>query len=175
MKSKELIRRLQDVDPSGEVECCVGNEDIYFLDYMPAYYDGRLQFLIHDPEKIDKSWSITGAEIRSRGYKIEIKSMGIYDILWDDIDLKVTYDSESSRNQYEKVVASWREDIRKEHQELNEWSRYTGNLPERACRFCAEQATWGLRSKPAEKQTFYSKWHRIKCIFRELRKVITSG
>jgi len=31
MKVKELIRRLQEADPSGEIEACVDNIDIHFV------------------------------------------------------------------------------------------------------------------------------------------------
>ena len=36
MKSKELIQLLQEEDPTGEVEVCVNNVDIYFLSTEPA-------------------------------------------------------------------------------------------------------------------------------------------
>lgn len=26
-------------DPSGEAECCIGNNDIHYVDICPAYYD----------------------------------------------------------------------------------------------------------------------------------------
>lgn len=32
MKSSELIKQLQELDPEGVIEVCVNNVDIYFLD-----------------------------------------------------------------------------------------------------------------------------------------------
>jgi hypothetical protein len=32
MKTKEVIRQLQKQDPSGELEVCVNNEDIFFIE-----------------------------------------------------------------------------------------------------------------------------------------------
>ncbi len=48
MKTKELIRQLQREDPSGELECCVDNSDIFFVEHLPAYYDGCLEVLVRD-------------------------------------------------------------------------------------------------------------------------------
>ena len=31
MKIKDLIAALQEADPSGEIECCVGNVDIWYV------------------------------------------------------------------------------------------------------------------------------------------------
>ena len=51
MKSKELIRLLQEEDPSGEVEVCVQNFDILGIHTEPAYWDGSLQVLMRDASK----------------------------------------------------------------------------------------------------------------------------
>lgn len=42
MKTKELIKRLQEIDPKGEFEVCIENADIELIDVLPAYYDGRI-------------------------------------------------------------------------------------------------------------------------------------
>ena len=49
MKTSELIRLLQEADPSGEVECCIDNHDIYSVELWPAFYDGALEILVRDP------------------------------------------------------------------------------------------------------------------------------
>jgi len=46
VKTKDLIAQLQREDPSGELECCVGNEDIYLVERLPSYYDGDLKFAL---------------------------------------------------------------------------------------------------------------------------------
>ena len=40
MKTADLIRRLQEADPTGELECVAGGEDVYFVQRLPMYYDG---------------------------------------------------------------------------------------------------------------------------------------
>ena len=51
MKTKELIKELQELDPTGETEVVCGCGDIYFVEELPAYYDGRLGVLIKDESK----------------------------------------------------------------------------------------------------------------------------
>ena len=41
MKTKELIKHLQDADPTGELDVTVGKNPIIYVDVEPYYYDGR--------------------------------------------------------------------------------------------------------------------------------------
>ena len=47
MKTKELIKQLQELDPTGECQV-FGDGDIYCLEKVPWYYDGRPGILIRD-------------------------------------------------------------------------------------------------------------------------------
>lgn len=59
MKTKELIERLQTLDPTGE--CQVYSEgDIYNVVKLPWYYDGRPGILIKDPESDKDEFNILG-------------------------------------------------------------------------------------------------------------------
>jgi hypothetical protein len=89
MKTKELIKQLLDADPSGEREVCVGNVDIFFVEKMPAFYDGRLQVLQRDENL--KGYNIVGAKLVSSGLKINIHTMSIFDALWDNPNLPIDY------------------------------------------------------------------------------------
>ena len=89
MKTKEVIRQLQEADPTGEAEVCVGNVDILFIDKSPAYYDGKLQVLERDENQ--KGYNIVGAKLLSNGIKIVINPMSIYDALWEDPELPIDY------------------------------------------------------------------------------------
>ena len=80
MKTKKLIELLQKEDPSGELEVCVGNEDIFSLETMPAYWDGVLEIL-------DRDWSceyynVIGATYTSSGKKLNIRTLGIGDAIF---------------------------------------------------------------------------------------------
>lgn len=113
MKTKELIRQLQEIDPTGEIECCVDNADIFFLERIPAYYDGCLEVLQRD--EACKYYNIIGAEIRSGGDKVKIRTLSIEDALWNDPDLPIKFSEYSERHS-----AKWVEKVRQEVREFNE-------------------------------------------------------
>ena len=111
MKTKDLIAALQAADPSGEIEVCVGNHDIHFVSVEPAYYDGCFQVLKRDESKTD-CWNVTGAEIRSSGWKLVLHPMSIEDLLTDMPDVEVTFDGSHSRRNYANKVERWRAEAR---------------------------------------------------------------
>ena len=71
MTTAELIALLREADPDGTTPVCVANADVYFVQRLPAYYDGRLQQLVHDESK-QPNWTIVGAKILSAGEKVDI-------------------------------------------------------------------------------------------------------
>ena len=104
MKSKELIRLLQEADPTGEVEVGVGNIDIFSVEPMPAYYDGRFQKLIRD-EKLAPYFDVVGAKYCSHGSKIKLIPMSVTDVLWDNPDAEIDYsDLGSPDSEYVKQM-----------------------------------------------------------------------
>ncbi len=106
MKTKELIRRLQEADPEGEFECCVDNEDIHFLEVIPGYYDGRLQTFVRDPAHAG-SFDIVGAKVTGRGTKIKIRHLGIGDLLCDMPEMPV--DTSEAGEEWAQKVEKYRE------------------------------------------------------------------
>lgn len=95
MKTRELIRLLQEVDPSGEEEVCIWNQDIHFVHAEPAYWDGCLEILKRDEDC--EYYNIIGAEVRSHGHKISIEPLSIEDAIYNDPDLPVEYSDYSSK------------------------------------------------------------------------------
>jgi len=81
MKTKELIKRLQELDPSGETEVLIGNRDISkFIYDSPAYWDGRAQVAEFDERGLPiKSKIITG------GSKICLDSIDIEEKYFDSL------------------------------------------------------------------------------------------
>lgn len=122
MKTKELIRRLQEADPSGEVECCVGNLDILFVSKEPAYYDGRLQVLERDASK-EPYYNVVGAKIVGSGAKMQIHTLSIEDALVDHPDMPVECDANASA--YGEAVERWRAKARAINGEIGA-TRYDG-------------------------------------------------
>lgn len=80
MKTKELIRLLQEADPTGEEEVCVNNEDILDVGTEPAYWDGTLQILERD-EKLSPYYNVVGATFKREGCKVSIFTHGIRDAI----------------------------------------------------------------------------------------------
>lgn len=112
MKTNELIRRLQEADPSGDMEVTVGKTDIYFLQKIPGYYDGCHQILKRDSALEGECYNIIGAEIRSEGQHICIETHDIRTALVDNPDFPVTYDSEYAEIHYRDRVEEWRAEAR---------------------------------------------------------------
>lgn len=88
MKTKELIAALQAADPSGEIEVCVDNKDIYFAEVVEAYWDGRLQRIVIDESK-KPYYSVVGAKVLASGNKLRLHTMGVEDVLDNDPDAPV--------------------------------------------------------------------------------------
>lgn len=105
MKTKDLIAALQEADPTGEVECCVGNADIHCVYQEAAYWDGCLQVLIHDPAK-KPYYDIIGGKYVASGNKVVIRPLSISDAIFNDENLPVYYEgmSEQKQQDYQKMV-----------------------------------------------------------------------
>lgn len=98
MKTKDLIKFLNEADPSGELECVVENRDIYHIEKLPGYYDGAAKIILRDYDK--KSYTdpncglsnVCGMKITKNNYKIQIKTYGIDDMLLDNPDYSIIDD-----------------------------------------------------------------------------------
>jgi len=106
MKSKKLIELLQKEDPTGEIEVCVGGEDIYILESKPGYYDGVYQVLERNWDS--EYYNVTGAQYRSDGSKIVIRTLSIQDALDNDPDLPVSVVDIFFTKKMQKEVDEWR-------------------------------------------------------------------
>jgi hypothetical protein len=84
MKTSKLIQLLQESDPSGDLECCVDNEDIVCTSRSPAYYDGCLELLVRN----EHGHVMSGAVCRS-GAKVNIVHHSICDCIDDDPNFSV--------------------------------------------------------------------------------------
>lgn len=117
MKTKDLIAMLQKEDPSGEVEVCVNNHDIYFAEMMEAYWDGKLQLIVRDESK-KPYYHIVGAKVVATGAKIKLHTMGVEDIIENDPDIPVDLSdlekhSPYSYGDWKKRVEDWRKETKR--------------------------------------------------------------
>ncbi len=117
MKTKDLIRHLKDADPSGELECCVGNADILAVYHQPAYWDGCLQVLVRDKTK-SPYYDVVGARYVSDGYKVMIQPLSVSDALLENPDLPVDTSGlyDSARSRYDHAVSKQRAVMLEIHQ-----------------------------------------------------------
>lgn len=113
MKTSELIRRLQEADPTGELEVTVGKTDIHFVNVMPCYYDGHVQVLKRDPALEGEFYNIIGAEVRGEGSHLSIYTHSIQTMLADEPELPVTFDGPGAERYVREHVEKWREFGRK--------------------------------------------------------------
>jgi hypothetical protein len=116
MKTKELIRLLQEEDPSGEMDCVIDNQDILYVCGEISYWDGCKQILIRDETK--DCYNVIGAEYRSDGWKLSIVSYGIYDALCVDPDLPVKVVDTFVNKKLQEYVDTWRKEIKEMKRQL---------------------------------------------------------
>ena len=91
MKSKELIRQIQEIDPTGELEVCIDTTtDILFVERLPAYYDGKLEVLQRD-ENIDSDYNVVSAKLMVTGLKVAIRTFSIEDAILDNPNIPIDY------------------------------------------------------------------------------------
>ena len=119
MKTKELIRQLQEADPSGELEVGIHNEDILSIEHLPAYYDGSLQVI----NKNEKGHIVSG-EIYRTGSKIKICTYPLEDAVLDcmvshydqhgntDYEFPITVHGDCF-NSYADTIKHWHDEARK--------------------------------------------------------------
>lgn len=124
MKTKELIRQLQEADPSGELHVCVGNIDISFVSREPAYYDGRQEIL-----ECDENCGIRHARITGHGQKIQIHTLSIDDAIFQDPSLPVEIDTGNPQTdrEYKAMVLKWRKEAVDVLEELERDHKFSGN------------------------------------------------
>jgi hypothetical protein len=122
MKTKKLIELLQQADPSGEMEVTVGKSDIHFIHQLPAYWDGCYSVLTRD-ETNEECYNITGAEYKSKGAHICIEKLSVKDMIMNDTDALVTYESEYAESCYKDNVEYWRTEFKKIEDEVKAKSK----------------------------------------------------
>jgi uncharacterized protein YjgD (DUF1641 family) len=118
VKSKRLIELLQKEDPSGELDVTVENEDIFSIDVLEGYWDGCYEILERDETK--QCYNVTGAQYRSDGTKLRIRTLGIYDALLNNPNLPVKVVDIFNEKRMEDRISTMREDVRNIIEELDQ-------------------------------------------------------
>ena len=116
MKTKDLIKLLNEVDPSGEMDCVVNNVDIFTAYGVVSYWDGCKQLLIRDETK--DCYNVVGAEYRSDGWKVQIETMSISDAMLNNDDLPVKVVDTFVHKQMQERVDKWRQEMKDIHEQV---------------------------------------------------------
>jgi hypothetical protein len=112
MNTRELIQKLQEADPSGNLPVTFGGGTIFGAYKIGAYYDGPYQQLDVTED------GVTSAKYVFKGDKVVILSMNIEDAIYDDPDLLVDFTEvqetrgEEATNYMVEQVEGWRHESR---------------------------------------------------------------
>lgn len=113
MKTRELIEMLQKEDPSGEMECTIGNAPVSNVYRNPGYWDGCLQKF----EK-DEKGRISAGMFCSGETKVCLRSLSIWDMVASYTDMPVKYDGEYAEKHYKESIEKWRAQMKDMHIDL---------------------------------------------------------
>ena len=124
MKTKDLIKALQEEDPSGEMECVVGNHSVVGVWTDPAYWDGCMQVVERDP-----ATQRYKARITSSGHKVVLWVMGAIDVIenYPEAEVKIEVGNAEKQADYEKMIENARRTIRKIERDV-ELSLFQGHV-----------------------------------------------
>jgi hypothetical protein len=111
MKTKELIRLLQEADPIGNEDVVVDNCDIWQVYPEEAHYDGCKQLLVRD-KRIKNRYDIKGMKISDKGKKISIFTYDWKEAILNNPEVKIELDL-THKEEYEKEIKDYRNYIRK--------------------------------------------------------------
>ena len=122
MNTGDLIKLLQEADPSGELPITVHGNDVWFVEVEPGYYDGPYEQLVRDETK--EGYNIIGAQYRQDGEKLRIHLYGIEDLLldWmnrgDEPPIEIVGDDHGT---LKETVERWKRKALAYIKEANEW------------------------------------------------------
>jgi len=86
MKTSELIKELQELDPNDECILCIDNHPIRYISKMPWYWDGRVEIISRNHAHIPIK-----AGYPNQGSKISFHYDTIEDVLIDNPDMGVGF------------------------------------------------------------------------------------
>lgn len=115
MKTKDLIKELQELDPEGELECCIDNLDIGGISIEPAYWDGSLQLVEKGPDG-----EILGMKILDSGLKLVLSPTSVGDFIMNYPDGKIDFSdlSENRKSHWRRFVELKRNETKKIKKEV---------------------------------------------------------
>ena len=108
MQTKDLIQKLRSLDPIGEIEVVINNDDIQFIELQPSHYDGRAILFMADKNGIPYRMSIG-----HRGQKIQIIPFDPETEIINNPSLKIEYNA--GNDDLNQKYRSWIKKIKSEN------------------------------------------------------------
>jgi hypothetical protein len=116
IKTSEFIKMLQKEDPLDECYVCVGNHPVSWVERLPAYYDGRMEWIEKDEH---------GTPIKvgypSGKMKLTIHYDTVEDALLDNPDAELILDGITYEGQVQERYWNYIQEWIKEGREFQEW------------------------------------------------------
>ena len=115
MKVAEIIKQLQELDPTGTVEVCTDKGAIHFFNLLPGYWDGPC--LYFEPSANFPSKMFVSEKMEQ---KIVIRTIELEDYFWDvdaNTDKIILDVHESSEAGYKRNFDEWRREFEKVNKE----------------------------------------------------------
>lgn len=109
IKTSEFIKMLQEEDPNDECYVCVGNRPVRFIENLPYYYDGRMEWVERDEHNhVIKAGYMAGVR------KLKIHGEDLEDVLLEEPDVElelsgITYQGKVD-SRYWDAIQAWRRD-----------------------------------------------------------------
>ena len=103
MTTKELIKMLQDADPTGEAHVRMSGGIPYLAEPKPGYWDGPYSYLDEDGNWVESS----------KGTKIDIWTMDIWDFVERQLDINEDTDFESIKEKIKFELVGTKENNQK--------------------------------------------------------------
>lgn len=111
MKTKELIKQLNEADPEGNSEVNIhGSGDIFHCESLPGYYDGCYEILIRNKGK-EPFYNLEGIMFTKEGSKVIIKAYDFKDGLWDNNGtFPIIFDKSMDEHSKERILNEYLEE-----------------------------------------------------------------
>jgi hypothetical protein len=128
MKTREFIKRLQEADPSGDLDCCIDNHDILRVERQFAFYDGALEILVRDPARLPY-YEVIGGILRTKGDKIRIQVLSLEDAIYEakgkPFPIEIECADDKVRERLELDIQRWRKAV---HADINPNSKSSSQV-----------------------------------------------
>ena len=118
IKTSEFIKMLQEEDPNDECYVCVSNHPVSWIEKLPYYYDGRMEWIEKDEHGTPVKVGYPGGK-----QKLKIHYDTVEDALMDNPDAELILDGITYQGQVQDRYWAFLQECIKDGREFQEWKR----------------------------------------------------